>query len=109
MIRFLEKLFGDRYERRMKKPMQMITNPISEECWNLDLTFVEFMIPRLELFKREASKIIKYDFSIVDNILVGFKLYAAKFDWNAEDYKKNIKVVEESMKVFSEHWMEFWW
>lgn len=109
MLRILEKIFGDSYERHMKKPMRLYTKPISEECWNLDFSFIDFIVPRLELFKKEASEIIAYDFSIIDEILVGFRLYSTKYDWEIEDIKKNMAIVKKSMKLFSEHWMEFGW
>lgn len=109
MLNYLNKLFNNKYERRMKKPEKFYRNPISEECYALDINFVEFMIPRLELFKKDASKWIVYDFSIVDKILVGFKLYKEIFDWKPEDIEKNMTIVKESMKLFSEHWMEFGW
>lgn len=118
MLRIFEKIFGDKYDRHMKKTDKFYTNPISEECWNLDWNFVKFMIPRLELFKKEASEIIEYDFSIVDKILEGFKLYEQKWEWdnNIDDLEelknvilKNNAIVDESMKLFAEHWKEFWW
>ena len=109
MRNLLERIFGSKYDRRMKKAKKFYTNPYSEECYALDINFVEFMIPRLELFKKDASKWIVYDFSIVDKILVGFKLYKEIFDWKLEDIEKKMTIVKESMKLFSEHWMEFGW
>lgn len=118
MLKIFKRVFGDKYDRVMKKVDKHYTNVKSEECWNLDWNFVKFMIPRLELFKKEASKIIVYDFSIIDEILVGFKLYENKWNWEAgindmEELKKivirNNKIVDKSMKLFAEHWKEFWW
>ena len=118
MLNYLNKLFNNKYERRIKKPEKFYRNPISEECYALDINFVKFMIPRLELFKKEASEIIEYDFSIVDKILEGFKLYEQKWEWdnNIDDLEelknvilKNNAIVDESMKLFAEHWKEFWW
>ena len=108
-MRLFNKIFGDEYDRAMKKPNRFYTNPIEQECWNLDLSFVEFMVPRLKLFREEASKIIKYDFTIVDRILEGFELYLSKFDWDVEDAKSNMKKVQKSMNLFAKHWTEFWW
>ena len=98
-----------KYERRMKKVNKYNRNVVREECWNLDLGFVDYIVPRLEVFKEDASKIIEYDFSIVDKILEGFKLYQRKYDWDIDDYENNLKIVEKSMKLFAKHWMEFWW
>ena len=112
MLRLIRKIFGDKYDRHMKKPNHFYANPVIEECWNLDLSFIEFIIPRLKMFKEEASKIIVYDFTIIDKILEGFELYRHIFDWNTtnvETIKDNLKKVQESMDLFSKHWMEFGW
>lgn len=108
-MRLFDKLFGDKYDRRMKKQRRFYTKPISEECWNLDMAFIEFIIPRLELFKTDASKIIVYDFDIIDQILEGFRLYQNKFDWEVEEAKENYDKFLKSMKLFAEHIAEFWW
>lgn len=108
-MRLFDKIFGDSYDRHMKKPMRMYTNPVSEECYNLDLVFVDFMVPRLKLFKKEASEIIEYDFTIVDKIIEGFELFQNKFDWSLEEAEANYAKFQESMKLFAEHIAEFWW
>lgn len=108
-MRLIDKIFGDKYDRRMKKAKRFYTNPIDEETWNLDLTFVDFMVPRLRLFRERASKIIEYDFTIVDEIIEGFELYRHHFDWDDDSVKDNIKKAQKSMKLFAEHWKEFWW
>lgn len=105
----LIKIFGDKYSRRMKKYHKLYTIPIEEETFSLDSNFIDFIVPRLELFKEKASKWIVYDFTIIDRILVGFKLYQSVYDWETEDIEKNMTIVKESMKLFSEHWMEFGW
>lgn len=103
------KLFGDKYERHMKKANHFYTKPIDEETWNLDLCFVDFMVPRLRLFKEKASNIIDYDFTIIDKIIEGFELYRHHYDWEDASIKENLKKVQKSMRLFAEHWMEFWW
>lgn len=103
------RIFGDRYDRRMKKYHKLYTKPIEEETFSLDCNFIDFIVPRLELYKEKASKWIVYDFTIIDKILVGFKLYQSVFDWKVEDIEKNMAIVKESMQVFAEHWMELGW
>ena len=78
MLYIFRKIFGDKYDRHMKKPMRFYTNPISEECWNLMIILIEFIIPRLKLFRKEASAIIEYDFTIVDRIIEGFEVLSFK-------------------------------
>lgn len=73
---------------------------MSEECWNLDLSFIEFIIPRLKMFKEEASKIIVYDFTIIDKILEGFELYRHIFDWDTS----NVETVKDNLKKFKNLW-----
>lgn len=109
MLYIFRKIFGDKYDRHMKKPMRFYTNPISEECWNLDDNFIEFIIPRLKLFRKEASAIIEYDFTIVDRIVEGFEVYRSKYDWTIENAQENMDKAQAAMDLFAKHWMEFWW
>lgn len=97
------------YERRMKKPKKFYNSPRSEECWNVDLAFVEFMIPRLKLFKEDASKMIVYDFTIIDRILEGFELYKNKYDWTPENCEENYAKFLASMELFKDNIIDFWW
>jgi hypothetical protein len=106
MLQFLK---NNRYERHMKKPNKFYRNPISEECYNLDYSFIQFITPRLQMFRKEASKTIDYDFTILDTIINGFILYYSVFDWDVENIDNNNKIVKNSMKLFAEHWTEFWW
>lgn len=111
-MRLFDRIFGDKYDRRMKKVKKYNTNVLSEECWNLDTAFVDWIVPRLKVFRKEASRIIDYDFTVVDQIIEGFELYTSKFDWDLSDekvIKDNLKRVDNSMKLFAEHWREFWW
>lgn len=96
----------NRYLRRRKK---FYNKPIVEESFNVDLAFIDFIIPRLELFEEEASKHIKYDFDLVREIIKGFRLYQNKFEWETEDVQDNFKQVQRSMELFAAHFHEFWW
>lgn len=97
------------YDRVMKKVYKFYNKPKKEECYNLDLAFVDFMVPRLERFKEDAKGVIVYDFSIIDDILDGFRIYQKKFDWELKDEKENARRVKRSMELFAEHFSEFWW
>lgn len=99
------------YERKMKKPLKFYNSPISEECWNLDSSFIDFIVPRLKLYRKDASRVIIYDFSIVDEIIEGFELYQDIYNWpsNPLEAQENMKKVKHSMELFAKHWMEFNW
>lgn len=99
------------YERKMKKPLKFYNSPISEECWNLDSSFIDFIVPRLKLYRKDASRVIIYDFSIVDEIIEGFELYQDIYNWPSDPHKaqENMKKVRHSMELFAKHWMEFNW
>lgn len=99
----------DKFERKMKKVSKFYNNPLVEETYSLDLSFIEFIIPRLKLFKEKANQIIVYDFTIIDKILEGFELYLNIFEWSMDECKINMPKVKKSMKLFAEHWTEFGW
>jgi hypothetical protein len=100
-----------KYDKRMKRPIKFYNSPISEECYNLDTSFINFIVPRLKLFKKDASRVIIYDFSIIDDILKGFELYQKVDEWenDKEIVAFNMKIVNKSMELFAKHWMEFNW
>lgn len=35
---------------------------IKEECWNIDYSFIQWLRPRLEIFKEDAGKVIDLEF-----------------------------------------------
>ena len=42
---------------------KMIKRKISEECWSLDLSLVEWLNEHLEVFKKEATQIVDLEYN----------------------------------------------
>lgn len=51
-----------KYERVMKRCEKFYNHPKKEEVYDLSSTMIEFLIPRLELFLNESTKIIDWEF-----------------------------------------------
>ena len=99
----------NKIDREIAKVEKFYKKPRKVETWNLDFNIIQFLVPRLRLFKELSQEIIEYDYTIVDKILEGFELYLSVDDWETGDMIKNMEKVDKSMKIFSEHWREFWW
>ncbi len=93
------------FDRRTER---FYNEPKAEECYNLNSSFIKFMLPRLKLFKKDASKVINYDFTIVDEIIEGFELFFEYGDSLEEEIERNVKV-DKAIELFSKHWRELWW
>lgn len=49
------------YDRVMRKCSKFYSRPKKEEVYNLHYTIAEFLIPRLELFLTNSSKIVDWE------------------------------------------------
>lgn len=83
------------------------------EIWNLDWTLMEFMIPRLKLFREKCAGMpcgipeLKHWHMILDRIIEGFELYMA--NWTTiEELKYNQRKFDIAMKLFSKWFGALW-
>ena len=54
--------YFSKYERHMRKINKFYEKPRSEETYALDLSIIEFILPRLQLFWEKSNRIIDWDF-----------------------------------------------
>ena len=50
-----------KYDRIMKKCERFYNSPKVEEVYNLNCSMVDFLIPRLEIFLKESTKIVDWE------------------------------------------------
>lgn len=105
-----------RYEKY--KTQRMERGFDDSETWNLDLTIVNFMIPRLKVYKEKTAGYpgklsnIEEWYAILDKIIEGFELWTTHFDWEVNDINtinENNMKVDEALKLFAEYFRDLWW
>lgn len=106
-------------ERQKKYKEQRMTRGFDDtECWNLDITFSLFLIPRLKVFKelndgypaRYNSK-EEWD-KILDEMIEGFELHSNKFNWDTADANEengNMAKAKKAIRLFQENFFDLWW
>ena len=106
-------------EKRQKKyKEQRMTRGFDDtECWNLDITFCKFIIPRLKVFKEQNDGYpVRYHSKeewdkILDDMIEGFELNSNKFDTvfsfdlsvkcqYKQDLSSNTQGVSKTQKIF---------
>lgn len=107
-------------KRIFKKINKFYGNPKSEEVWDFHNSFYDFMIPRLELFKKESDKIVDWHWhkendnvdvlGLIDSILEDFKyvrdnLYCFDDKVAKECIKRNSRAFKNLDKIFFYLWI----
>lgn len=106
-------------ERQKKYKEQRMTRGFDDtECWNLDITFSLFLIPRLKVFKElndgypaRYHSIEEWN-KILDEMIEGFELHSNKFNWDTADSNEengNMAKVKRALKLFQENFFDLWW
>ena len=106
-------------ERNEKYKQQRMERGFDDtECWNLDLTFVNFMIPRLKVFKEQtqgypSNMTFEEWHNILDEMIEGFELWNKHFDWEIEEdinikNENNFKV-NKAIDLFKTYFRDLWW
>lgn len=107
-------------KRIFKKVYKFYENPKPEEVWDFHDSFYKFMIPRLELFKRDSDTIVDWCWhkendnidvlAIIDSIIADFKyvqdnLYCFDDKVAKECIKRNSRALKNLNKIFFYLWI----
>ncbi len=106
-------------ERQKKYKEQRMTRGFDDtECWNLDITFSLFIIPRLKVFKElndgypaRYHSIEEWN-KILDEMIEGFELHSNKFNWDTADANEengNMAKAKKAIRLFQENFFDLWW
>lgn len=106
-------------DRQKKYKEQRMTRGFDDtECWNLDITFCKFIIPRLKVFKEQNDGYpVRYHSKeewdkILDDMIEGFELNSNKFEWETSDSNEengNMAKAKRAIKLFQENFFDLWW
>ncbi len=84
------------------------------ETWNMDLTFAEFILPRLKRFKiltngYPASLDEDSWNKILDSMIMAFTLIIYNYETSKEYSEHDEKLVQEGLENFHQHYYSLWW
>ena len=85
----------------------------SNDTWNLDITIAEFILPRLELFKKvvdcypcELNSIEEW-YDILDKMVESFRIITTSSSYKIDT--KHEKCVEQGLDLFRKYYHDLWW
>lgn len=102
----------------IKQKWQKLTRGFTdEELWNLDCTFIKWIIPRLKVFK---EKTIGYppDINsleewkeIIQKMIDAFEIYSMDLPEYAysSSHEEDSKLMKEGFELFSKYFRNLWW
>ena len=83
-----------------------------DELWNLDMTIVEFTLPRLKEFaKMTGGYPVEFTdrndwYTILGKMIKAFELYSEdRFTYNTDEREK----IKEGLDLFREYFSALWW
>lgn len=87
-----------------------------EELWNLDSTFIEWILPRLKTFKEkncgypiEMSSKEEWDEEL-ETMIQAFEYYLkGPFSVNAEEREREDKIIAKGFELFGKRIRNLWW
>lgn len=98
----------------------------SKELWNLDITIIEWLLPRMKAFRKQTKGYpgdITWDewMSILDKIITGLEAYKAERTWD-DSVSKEVNMecdnifyaqrnaeFQEAMRLLAKHFKSLWW
>lgn len=101
-------------KKQLKKMGKYI--PI-RDVYNLNMTIVKFILPRLELFRKvtdsypiEMKSLNEWD-DVLDKMITAFRLIYESYTRvkNPEEIKKDYKIIEEGLDLFRKYFYDLWW
>jgi hypothetical protein len=81
------------------------------ECWNLDVTIAEFVLPRLRYFRKNTAGYPgaltqeKWDAKL-DAMIAAFELIASEANYSGSDEQD--KIINRGLKEFGEWYRGLW-
>lgn len=86
-----------------------------EELWNLDCTFVDWIIPRLKVFKEktigypaDVKSPEEWD-KILDKIIKAFELYKQAPCDDLKQLHMDNQIIKEGFELFAKRIHNLWW
>lgn len=88
----------------------------NSETWHLATTMANFILPRLKNFKEShcdhpCGMTFEQWNKIIDKMIFAFEYHKDKWvcEWNGDELDKNLKKVEQGLKLFAKYYGDLWW
>ena len=101
-------------KKQLKKIGKYVPN---KDTWSLDITIAEFVLPRLELF-RKVIDCFPYEFNsieewyeILDKMIEAFRLITEKFShlYTSSEEKERQEKINCGLDLFRKYYNHLWW
>lgn len=101
----------------IKSKYQKLTRGYSDdELWNLDATFVDWILPRLKTFKEHNigypigfSSKEEWDAEL-ETMIEAFELYKINYELDdLNEIKKNNEIIDKGFELFGKRIRNLWW
>ena len=100
-------------KRIRKKQLKKLGKYVpSKDTWNLDLTIAEFVLPRLELFKKVVDcypyhfNSIEEWYEVLDKMIESFYLIKNS---SYKTFTENKEKIEQGLDLFVKYYHDLWW
>lgn len=85
----------------------------SSDTWNLDLTIAEFVLPRLEMFKKVVDcypcdlNTIEEWYDILDKMIESFRIISTFPSYKT--FNEHKEIIDEGLDLFRKYYHDLWW
>lgn len=91
-----------KYDRVMRKVNNFYAHPKKEELYNLNVSIIDYLLPRLKLFIVDSSSIVDWDWHKRNNnidIIKSLRLIIRDLEYIKEhQYDFDVKIAEKCMR-----------
>ena len=101
-------------KRIRKKQLKRLSGYVqTKDTWNLDMTIAQFIVPRLELFKKVTDCYpSQFDsmeewYEILEKMIAAFKVISCKTGIQRSEEEKLI--IKNGLDLFRKHYNDLWW
>ena len=101
-------------KRIRKKQLKRLSGYVqTKDTWNLDMTIAQFIVPRLELFKKVTDCYpSQFDsmeewYEILEKMIAAFKVISCKTGIQRSEEEKSI--INEGLDLFRKYYNDLWW
>ena len=101
-------------KRIRKKQLKKLGKYVShKDTYNLDITIAQFIVPRLELFKKLTDcypfqfNSMEEWYKVLDKMIAAFSIISHKTTIQRHEEEKSI--INEGLDLFRKYYNELWW
>lgn len=101
-------------KRMRKKQLKKFGKYVpANDTFNLDVTIADFVLPRLEMFKKVVDcypcdlNTIEEWYDILDKMIASFRIISESPPYKT--FNEHKEVIDEGLDLFREYYHDLWW